>query len=306
MQNMEGQPAGNCVASELVAMFSLAVLPKIRSYYYDPANPEAFKAKCQAYAAERDLPPHMWPLITLPASLSFDWDSKHDQLRKAMSLPRAPAGEVDTHLREALQQLVAHADTPGTLRPASQGAQDLRFRTGAGLNDAERLEWERVQAAQAALSKYQADNGCDYYLYTLWERSLWQPDYITVIPQAMMPLSKVSPDVHCTPEHMIGTTKTDIREQLMDRDLNDPQLWRGRTYQLMILDAVQRRGNGDAGLYHIRHSIQKWPKILQILAAEAGEVLELEHVFGKPGKRKKTKHIVHGTAGGWIRDSKWT
>jgi hypothetical protein len=156
------------------------------------------------------------------------------------------------------------------------------------------------------LSDYTVQNGVDLWLLTQWKESIMMPEFCCLLPQQFMPLSKVSPDLHNCAEHMVGTLKSDVRRQLLDSDLNNPELWKGRAYQAMLLDAVRERGNGPSGLNHVRRSVEKWPCTCAILAADEDEEVTLHYIFGKPGPNKQSVHVVKGTAGQWIRISKWT
>lgn len=102
---------------------------------------------------------------------------------------------------------------------------------------------------------------------------------------------------------MVGTNKRYVRIRVLDWDQNDAALMKGRTYQQLIEEAVELRGNGAAGLAHIQGSVRKLPCICRILAAEAGEQLTIRYAFGG-GPEKDW--AVRGTGGGWIKESKWT
>lgn len=301
---MEGKEAGNVVASELAAMFDLSVLPTLRAHYIDPADPQAYEDKCKAFAAQIGLPAHEWPRITLPAFLSMDWDTRHSYVRTLMSAPRMQPQELQRRQRHAYEDAFG-ISTPHKVQTVG-AAVDLREALGVGLDEEQMLERERRNALQVALSSYQAQHGVDLWLLTQWRDSIMLPELCCLLPQQFMPLSKVSPDMHCVVEHMVGTVKACVRQQLLDRDLNDRELWKGRAYQAMLLKAVLERGNGPRGLHHVRRSVEKWPCTCAILAADEGEDVVLHYTFGKSGPNKQSEHVVKGTAGQWIRISKWT
>lgn len=189
--------------------------------------------------------------------------------------------------------------TGNTAEAATQYINELSVQVG------------RERRVQALLEKYKRESGgTGFWEEHMWLLALEQHGWVCLLPQQFMPLSENSGDLHCPPEHMVGTTKHTVREHLLDMELSDPALWKGLTYQDLIDQVVHERGNGERGLKHIRRSVEKWPHVAAILAAEKTETLQLRYTFGDGGSNerggKREVHEVQGTAGEWIPDTKWT
>lgn len=319
MQTVEGKAARAPVASELAAMFCHSVLPTLQKHYIedhtDAKQKEAYEAKCKALAAKLKLPEADWPLITMPFFISMDWDTRHTWVRQVLATPRQTERQLEIFYREALDTAIGSSQNAAAAPVGDAGVRDADNRGGISAHMTRNRQLQDTRNAHRAT--YRQQHGHDCELYAAWERALMLPStWGTLIPQQFMPLYKISPDMHCPPEHMVGTIKLDVREALLAMDLTQASLWRGQTYQELLVKAVEVRGNGVAGRYHISRSVEKQPLICQILAAEEDEELELQWVFGKKkmdnrknkGKasRRKTVHTVKGTAGRWIKDSKWT
>lgn len=320
VQNMEGGDAQALVAAEKAAMLEWAILPSIKKFYEGPD----FLAKCKQVAADLGLPAREWPRVQLPCTLSLDWATIHPHGRKSCVAPRLPSAELKRIKTEAIKEqfelefppdLPAHEQptrNPTDLRaaglrdhltPEEQAVQDheKQLRLNAFKRD---QEVQKVQQKlDAALQKYEEEHKEDWWLRQLWDLSTWHPACLCVLPEQWMPLAKVSGDLHSPVEHMVGTVKHEVHEMMLDMDLNSPDLKLGRTYQDMILKAVAERGNGERGSKHIQGSVRKLPCICKILAAEKGQIVTLHYEFSD--LRAKV-HRVPGTAGAWIRDTKWT
>ena len=274
-------------------MFDLVVIPTLRQHY-NPSGPD-FKRKCREFAQRIGLPRREWYRVTFPAFISLDHDSRHPHLRKLLLTPRFTATQEEQ--RRLLE--ISNAFNVPT----------QRVRTGT---TAQRLAVGIQQQVkmQEVLAKYKRDHDVDFWDERKWQLSLTEPGWTCVLAQQYMPLSPVSADLHCPPEHMVCTVKGDVRHTLLDADWDDDALWLGKTYQGFIDDTVLRRGNGDKGLKHIRRSVEKWPCVATILAAEKNEIVKLKFTFGDGGDnksgRKCEEHEVCGTAGEWIPDTKWT
>ena len=91
VQTKEGNPAQGPVSSELAAMFTHAILPTLRSHYYDPSKPgmgwEAYENKCRAFAEKMKLPKKDAHRVTLPCYISLDWDTRHTWVRQYVAMP---------------------------------------------------------------------------------------------------------------------------------------------------------------------------------------------------------------------------
>lgn len=319
MQTVEGKAARAPVASELAAIFCHSVLPTLQKHYIqDPTNAkqkEAYAAKCKALAAKLKLPEADWPRITMPFFVSLDWDTRHTWVRQVLATPRQTERQLETFYREALETATGGPQSAAAAPAVDSGVRDADNRGGMSAHMTRNKQLQDTRNAQRADFKQQYGYDCE--LYAAWERALMLPStWGTLIPQQFMPLYKICPDIHSPVEHMVGTIKLHVREALLAMDLTQAALWRGLTYQELLVQAVQVRGNGEAGRYHISRSVEKQPLICQILAAEEDETLELQYTFGKKkmdkrknkakSSKRKTVHEVKGTAGRWIKDSKWT
>ncbi|MGV0990573.1 hypothetical protein [Limnohabitans sp.] len=325
MQTVEGKVPQGLPASELAAMFCHSVVPKLRSFYLkDPNNKtqvKAYKTKCKEFAKKLQLPEWQWPLVTLPFFISMDWDSRHTWVRQVLACPRATDDAVGDVTRKARNRDFAQLPHP-VLDPADMqrdGLRDAANRGGLG------PMLSRARANAMTLDQQRDDfrtkHKYDSELMALWEMAIDDPAvWATLIFHNFMPLSKVSPDMHCPPEHGVGTCKIGVRTKLSECDFEDRQLWKGATYQEMLVEVVKTKMNGEVGLHQIRRSVQKQPLICKILAAEQGEDVVLHYKFGlkrfqQRGKKETSRpnrqespdvHVVKGTAGRWIKDSKWT
>lgn len=318
---MEGVEPSGPVASELVAMFCFEVLPTLQRHFLPenptPAQVNAFKKLCKAHAKKLGLRPEQWPLVTLPCFISLDWDPRHTWLRKVLAVPRITGARLRATRNEALDAALqgsSQAQAAANVAAAAGTARDAAQR--GGFSNALKRQREQVEPdLKERLAAYIEKHKVDPELLALWEMALVKPElWITLIPHQFMPLSKVSPDMHCVVEHMVGTIKRTVKKDLLEGDLYSKDLWKGRTYQVALKTAVEEKGCGTDGLLHIEGSVGKQPLICEILAAEEDEELTLKYVFGKKhaggagirkGKKRKTSHKVFGTAGHWIRMSKW-
>lgn len=324
LQTVEGRTPQGLPASELAAMFCHSVVPKLRSYYLkDPTSAhqvKAYKRKCQAFAAKLQLPKWQWPLVTLPFFISMDWDTRHTWVRQVLACPRAQDSDIGAVTQQARN---ANFTLPHpNHNPAEMHEQ--RERTASDRGGFSTV-MTRHGANQSTLDQqrklYRTAHGYDCELMALFDKAILEPEvWATLIFHQFMPLSKVSPDMHCPPEHAVGTCKVGVRVKLMECNFDDKELWKGLTYQTMLLDVIKEKLNGKPGLYQISRSVQKQPLICKILAAEQGEEVTLKYRFGQKryeqrGTKKTSRpsragpadvHVVKGTGGRWIKDSKWT
>lgn len=279
-------------------MFDLCVLPTLREHY-NP-NSHHFKRLCRRFADKLGLPKEQWARVTLPFFISLDHDTRHCHVRKTLLTPRYSLAAIESERRKAIAN---HFEVPAAKRPCASASQ---------LEQGRQLLANAAQEQQVLhqLQAYAVQYGVDFWQLRMWELALTQPGWCCLLPQQYMPLSKVSPDLHCVVEHMVGTVKHGVREELLDMDLNDESMWVGSTYQVVIDKVVSSRGQGERGVHHVSRSVEKWPHVAAILAADQNEVLTLKYVFGDGGEnesgRKTCEHEVRGTAGDYIRDTKWT
>lgn len=317
MQSVQGKPAGAPVSSELAAMFAFAVIPTIRKHYYDPAKGMGelqYKNKCKAFAQRIGLPPDEWPRVTLPCFISFDWDTRHTYVREYLASERVPDPVLAQVDNDAIVEHLGREYAP-PLPPRTGPASAINLTLLAQPVCPKKRPHERPNMLYATevrdhadrrangLARHKEVTGEDLILMARWKAALKDTRYITVDKRQYMPLSKVSPDIHSPVEHLVGTVKKCVRNAMLGCDLSDAQLWKGKTYQRFINNAVSTSGNGADGQHHIGGSVKKQILICQILAAEKTEWLTLDHQFEG---YKKTIHTMYGTAGAWIRVKRWT
>lgn len=313
---MEGTKPKSTVSSELAAMFSHVVLPTLQRHYYDEHNPNwrmDYQKRCYNFAKDMGLPENQRHKITLPCYISMDWDTKHTWVRQFIAMPgRSASARAEVEDNAFDLHLGTSSATPRPL--SSTDAATNLFESldppsrAAHLDKAARLHQQQDVNDRRRHHQRQFEETCGHNMVdiALCCKATFDSDFVTIIPQQIMPLSKVSPDIHSPVEHMVGTIKRYVKDCLLDSDLNDTALWKGRTYQDFVNAAVMSRGNGPDGIRHVSKSVEKQKIICEILAADAGHKFNVQYTFGDPGPRKKTEHQVEGTAGGWIRVTKWT
>jgi len=291
------------VGSELAAMFDCIVIPTLRKHY-EPEKRHRFKRRCKEFARRLGLPAEEWPRVTFPAPLSFDNDKRHPHVRKTMLTPRHTHPELEEMREDAIRNGLHLESASKRRRDEGCASQADRIRgVGSGVR--------QQVLINEALACYKSQHKVDFWEQHKWDLAREQPEgMVCLLPEQYMPLCENTGDLHCPAEHMVGTVKRDVREHLLRMDLNDPALWKGRTYQQLIEQAVERRGNGAAGQKHIGRSVEKWRHVAAILAADKSETLQLRYTFGDGGANphggKREVHAVKGTAGEWIRDTRWT
>ena len=310
-------------------MFDLAVLKKIRSYYLKEKpdgsgyDYEDYKRQCQEFAARLKLPKHLWSLVHVPAFISLDNASIHDWARRLCFAPRQPDDVLEKHMLQRYHMwsgLVPPSTYDfGLSADKTPPAVDLiaRHMTARGLVQAPARTKEQQDDISNAnimrntIREHDQANECRWVQDQLHALSLELPGMICLVPQQVMPLPKVTPDLHCPIEHMVGTVKAYVRAKIFDFDVPDAELQMARTYQRWINEAVQEKGNGAAGRRHVTRSVDKQKCIAQILSTPADREVVVKYVFGgrnADGERgaRVTEHRVRGTGGAWITDSKWT
>lgn len=152
------------------------------------------------------------------------------------------------------------------------------------------------------------NEGASWMALQLKQLTFKLPGMLCLLPQQIMPLPKVTPDIHCPVEHMVNTIKTKVyarvREHLFGEDM-----MKGVTYQRWVNDVIEKHCNGEPGRKHVRRSVEKQFWICKIVAAAPGAMVQVQWIFGDGGEnksgRKKTAHSVRGTGGHWIQDPRW-
>lgn len=305
MQTEPGAEARSIVGSELAAMFSVLSLPQLLSHYEDCSDTE-WERRCRAFAKQIGLPKHRYVEVCYPFFLSMDWDTRHARGRSLLCEPRVEPSELDQMKAQWVRDefMLKHNPHPKRQRTGLIHDELFTFR-----GDVERRE----QPLAEALAKWSADHGgVDFYQHCIWRSARTDKRLRTVLPEQFHPLREKTPDMNSPAEHAVATVKHAVRELILSFDLHSQELKKGRQYQEFIREAVKSRLTGERGQHHIRGSVRKLPCILKILAAERGEPVQLEHVFGTkvgqpvPEPGPKDRYTVAGTAGAWIRETRWT
>ena len=186
---------------------------------------------------------------------------------------------------------------------------------------------------QAALQRYAAEQGLDFYQQCIWQTAQSDKRYRCILPQQFADHPPSTPEMNSPAEHMVGTIKGVLKRCILATRCNLEQLKLGRTYQQWVLQAVQERSNGAAGRWHVARSVEKLPCIHKILTADAGEPVACQYIFsrwaphehpdlvaadpvnnrdhGRLGhphfdRDKTSVWTVKGTAGGYIGDRRFT
>lgn len=136
-----------------------------------------------------------------------------------------------------------------------------------------------------------------------------------LFPQQFMPLWQVTPDVHSPIEHAVAKVKAIIKQRIRE-NLTSDILFKAQTYVDWVQEIVKEhltRQPGQQYLLSAEQSIKKQKCICQVLAADYNEPVVVLFEFGrnerlKQGKQPKgdAEHHVLGSAGRWIRNSKFT
>lgn len=343
VQTVEGKAPQAVTGSEMAAMFDLHIVPALRQTY--PADQQEFDELRKAFAAELKVPDE-WQRIRIPSYLSLDSAPYHPWVRQKLSLPRLSDEEQMVHVREAVKQGLGGNLTcptgwlPKELRPVEAPAPQpapppaptraLAPRTAAFLGRvqvqdiadyeaepedeqeaAEQLQAEARQQEGAQLDAMLAERkekGQDIVGDCLRELARTNVDMQVLFPQQFMPLTQVTPDIHSPVEHAVQRVKAHLKEKIW-LNLTSDDLFMLVTYQRWVQEAVELKLNHADGPRQIKSSIAKQKCICQVLAADKGVNVEIEHVFGKSrgaAGNKKSTHTVVGTGGGWIRDYRLT
>ena len=352
---MTGHDAQSAVASELTAMFELAIFPWIRSFYTKPElhNGKDFETLCKEYCAARGMPESMWVQIDCPCNFVIDNDPRHALMRQYMAVPRDPQLREQKQqwlsaLRDAQAQCSQAEPAPppakraatvpeATAHASEQDACHAVLQRDTSAAPAEllhaRTQLASVTREQATLARYKEQHGVDYYQHCMWKMAAADKRYCRILPQQFADHPPNSPEMNSPAEHMVYTIKWTTTSDIKKIRCDFEKLKRGVTYQEMIERAVAERGNGDAGRWHIMRSVEKLECIHKILAADAGAEVTVQYIFkrwaphehpdkveenpavhkdhGRHGhpefdKNKRSVHEMRGTAGGYIRDRRFT
>lgn len=307
VQTADGKDARGLVASELAAMVSLKTLPDMLSFY-DPADAAHFEQLCRAFAVQLQLPEQAYVDIHYPFFFSPDWDPRHYYVRSVMSTPRVCDAELQHMQRSWLMEDFPEIYPPrGALKRQCGGTPQLQYSAPSP------ADWAASQAAlQQAVAQWEAEHGgVNYFKWRMWDAARSDPRLRTMLPEQYHPLVKVTPDLNSPAEHAVGTIKHAVRDMLLRHDLHDPRLWKGRVYREFVQQCLEERFAGVNGRHHVAGSVRKLPWIAAILAAPKGVPVHIPYVFGSaPGEPVREPgpedvHVVKGTGGAWIRDTRW-
>lgn len=307
-------------------MLDLVILPKLRSFYLrkkadGSVDYDDYAAQCRKFAVEKlNLPPAQWSKVHLPAFISLDNASIHEWARKLCFRPRQPEAKLRPYLGECFERdfnMPAHMSEQFQVFPARPGSGPDGSSAVQGVGQflgpvASARAGAEARMSAATMRKHITDHDkareCSWVQDQLHALSLSKPGMICLVPQQVMPLAEVTPDIHCVIEHLVGTVKRFVHDRLLDFDVPDEALDKGVTYQGWLEEAVRERGNGERGRHHVRRSIAKQKCICEILRTPHGEEIEVEFLFDSTNNagNRRTKHTVRGTGGAWIADSKWT
>lgn len=286
MQTKEGHEAQSIVASEIAAMFDLAVFPTLRKHYEDN-----LEQHCRQVAQQLGLPEDRWADVHYPFYVSIDWDPRHAHMRKLMTTARLPP---DLPRQQMDAQLAS--DYLGVALPTRKRAVHSQ-RSQAAVD-------QQFAAYEAALEQYTAENGVQFWSHVRYNSGLVRPWHRTLSPRQLAPVVKLTPDINGPAEHFVRSVKFDTRQDLLTTDLSAEQLKLGKHYQAFVRASVAKRGVVvDGRCPHVAGSVRKLWCTLKILAADAGTVVQLHHRFSANGV---ANHEVEGTGGAWIADTRWT
>ena len=327
MQTAEGKWPQKTTSAECAALFDLVILPTLRSFYLQTKEDgstdyAAYADLCRKFASEElKLPEHLWSMVHLPAYISWDNASIHHWWHRLCFKPRQPEEKLRAALAQRFEEqfgLPAYmANAFRVFTSAHEAPQRRRDDAVQGVRDFLRAPAPQTPEQRDAVNagimfntidEYNRAHNCRWVQDQLHELSLKLPGMMCLVPQQIMPLAPVTPDIHCPIEHLVGTIKMCVRDRLLQFDVPDADLQLGKTYEGWLREAVMERGNGERGKHHVERSVKKQKCICEILRTPAGQQVTVEFEFGSTRQdagRKKT-HVANGTDGAWIRDSKWT
>lgn len=330
MQTVKGKWPQKTTSAEFAALFDLVILPKLRSFHLrrnddGSVDYEDYAERCRKFAAEElKLPKRLWSKVHLPAYISLDNAPIHSWARKLTFRPRqkdealramlGPRFEEDfglpARLADRFEVFKSAPAVPAPRRKRKRGA----VQGENVVNPRDATSPAAVTAQMNAhimrthIREHDAKNDCSWVQDQLHKLSLSKPGMMCLLPQQWMPLAKVTPDIHCPIEHMVGTVKAYVRDRLLDFDVPDEDLQYGKTYVGWLEEAVRIKCNGESGRHHLTRSIYKQKCICEILRTPEGRAVTVYFEFKTRHVRhnRQTQHVVAGTGGGWICDSKWT
>jgi hypothetical protein len=351
VQNVGGTDAGALVSSEFAAMMDLIILPALRKLYGNTAEQLQAACQCFAEELGLEDAGIDWCKVTFPAYISFDNASVHEYGRKLLFRPRQSDEKLYKVLCKQYQKdfgekcdlptdydVFAHRRPPpppppgpgpdttiahnlldaqrgGRQEPSAYVAPPKKEPPKQSEQDKRNVLLREI--LQDNLQTFYDSNGYSWENWALWQLScsddeqIAMPGMICLLPQQLMPLPPVTPDIHSPVEHLVGSVKWHVHSQVIEHFADsNVDFFSARTYQKWIEDAVEKYGNGERGQRHVRRSVEKQKCICQILRTPVGKTVRVEYVVdddgADPNGTKQTVHTVQGTGGGWITGNKWS
>lgn len=320
---MQGKMGGDpqaMVSSEMAAMVDLVVLDELLQPYRAEGVPAHLDARyiklCKEHAAKLGVP---WWQVHYCFFLSMDNCRKHPWIRRLLLKPRVSDAVLarlhETVEKQAQQWGVQEAEQQArahTERLAQEAVADrYRALTHAELDQLAELEQAlALYLRSKRVEALEQEHGCTLFQFLWWCMAARWPWLRIVHPEAFMPLAECTPDVHCTIEHMVGTVKGWVAKQIWLR-LGELNMWAASTFQQLVREAVQLKGNGAAGLRHIRGSLKKWIKTCRIIAQDEGKMCVFMDVITKRTSNGELcefvrLELVEGSGGKFVPNAKWS
>lgn len=281
------------VSSEFAAILDMQILPALLAHYTEDAA--AYKQACVDFAARTGL---HWTDVHYPFFLSLDNCHKHPWARKLLLQRRVPE-----HERQELQvkaKEFAESFSEGMSAEALAGLEQLAAR-----NSAAALHYRRTWCL--------ITHGCTPEQLCKRREAKDKPWLRTVQPEQFMPLTPNTADIHQVVEHMVKNIKTHVQAALqsviIDGNPRQLDLFKARTYQLFVNEAVRSVGNGPRRCQAIMGSCLHQHQTLRLIAADPGQQVLIVHTSGGEGAgvsvRRRRIWRASGTGGGWVNASKW-
>lgn len=348
-------------SAELAAAFIYKWLPWIKSKVWTHRTEDKTtllqmrRAACEELVMKLQLPPSYFVYLHVPFLAALDGDKRHKHVLMELSRPRDREGyaqfkqrklqelltreqlwplppvlctEQPQESRAQLNTQIAMFDLVLSNRPsAAQRAEAEASREAA---KAKLTYWTREQIIDDVLEQYKQREGHGYYAYCLWCEAQVNPAFCCVTALNWLPWSANSPEINQVAEHMVGTLSNFGHQIIADHRTDFKLLKQGKTILGYIAAAVEQRGNGPDGLWHIQRSLEKLPCTLELLAKDAGTECQLQYIFQRwrpyrhaneegetepdPGRtghpvhdsKKRSVHTVKATGGKWISERRWT
>ena len=162
---------------------------------------------------------------------------------------------------------------------------------------------------EPALDAYLAQTGAEWQDVFRRQMARQDPRWRCLIPEQILPLSPVTPDLHCTAEMLVAVEKKNARKLIQSRAPDDPDLLQTAWMQEEIVRANEFRNlpqedrPTDAQI-ELEESVAKARAIHRRVATDKGETVEVEVNFGEARRRKQGKERrqpqimqVEGTGG---------